>query len=94
MVIQCAARNRGEGTLPFDRALVMERLSGGQRVQRYAIEYWDGRRWRQLAAGATIGHKKIDIFPRTTAHRVRLRIVEASAAPRIRRFRVFDGTAP
>jgi alpha-L-fucosidase len=83
--------------MAFDRAVVMERLSGGQRVERYAIQAWDGGRWRPLAAGATIGHKKIDIFPRTTARRVRLRIIEASAAPQIRRFRVLDGgveTAP
>ena len=77
--------------MTFDRAVVMERLSGGQRVERYAIEAWDGGRWRPLATGATIGHKKIDIFPRTTARRVRLRIIEASGAPQIRRFRVFDG---
>lgn len=77
--------------MTFDRAAVMERLSGGQRVERYAIEAWDGERWRPLATGATIGHKKIDMFPRTTARRVRLRIIDASAPPLIRRFRVYDG---
>jgi alpha-L-fucosidase len=75
----------------FDRAVTMERLSGGQRVERYAIEAWDGSQWNRLAAGTTIGHKKIDIFPRTTASRVRLRIVAASAAPQIREFRLYDG---
>lgn len=77
--------------MTFDCAMVMERLSGGQRVERYAIEAWDGERWRPLATGATIGHKKIDMFPRTTARRVRLRIIDASAPPLIRRFRVYDG---
>jgi alpha-L-fucosidase len=80
--------------MTFDRAVVMERLSGSQRVARYTIEAWDGGRWRPLAMGATIGHKKIDIFPRTTARRVRLRIIEASAAPLIRRVRVCDGGGP
>ncbi len=73
----------------FDRAVMMERLSGGQRVLRYAVEAWDGRRWRVLSTGTAIGHKRIDIFPRVMASRVRLRIVEASAAPQIRRFRVY-----
>jgi alpha-L-fucosidase len=77
--------------MSFDRAVVMERLSGGQRVLRYAIEAWDGARWRPLATGSSIGHKKIDIFPRTTARRVRLRILDASAQPLILRFRVYDG---
>ena len=77
--------------MTFDRAVTMERLSGGQRVERYAIEAWDAGRWQVLAAGTTIGHKKIDIFPRTKASRVRLRIIEASSAPQIRMFRVCDG---
>ena len=77
--------------MTFDRAVTMERLTGGQRVERYAIEAWDAGRWQVLAAGTTIGHKKIDIFPRTKASRVRLRIIEASSAPQIRMFRVCDG---
>ncbi|HTT62295.1 MAG TPA: alpha-L-fucosidase [Bryobacteraceae bacterium] len=77
--------------MTFDRAVTMERLSGGQRVERYAIEAWDAGRWQVLAAGTTIGHKKIDIFPRTRASRVKLRIIEASSAPQIRMFRVCDG---
>jgi alpha-L-fucosidase len=79
--------------ITFDRALMMERLSGGQRVLDYAVEAWDGRQWKQLSAGSSIGHKKIDIFPRTQARRIRLRTIDASAAPRIRRFRLYDGTS-
>ncbi len=74
---------------PFDRAVIMEKLTGGQRVQRYAIEAWDGRVWQLLTTGTTIGHKKIDLFPRTSATRVRLRVMEASAEPLIRTFRVY-----
>jgi alpha-L-fucosidase len=74
----------------FDRAVTMERLNAGQRVQRYAIEAWQEGRWKPLATGTTIGHKRIDIFARTTASRVRLRIVEASGEPQIRMFRVCD----
>jgi alpha-L-fucosidase len=84
---------RGAQPIAFDRAVMMERLSGGQRVQRYLIEASDGTQWKMLSAGNTIGHKKIDIFPRTTASRVRLRILDASAAPQIRRFQLYDGTA-
>ena len=76
----------------FDRAMTMERLSGGQRVERYVIEAWNGSHWKTLAAGTTIGHKKIDIFPRTTGRRVRLRILTASGPPQIRSFRLYDGT--
>lgn len=83
----------GAKPMVFDRAVLMERLATGQRIQRYAVEAWDGRQWKTLSRGTTVGHKKIDIFQRTTASRVRLRIMEASAAPQIRRFRLYDGTA-
>jgi len=78
--------------MTFDRAVMMERLTAGQHVQRYAVEAWDGRAWKALSSGTTIGHKKIDIFPRTTAARVRLRVMGASAAPQIRLFRLHDGS--
>jgi alpha-L-fucosidase len=83
---------RGAQPIVFDRAVMMERLSGGQRVQRYLIESWDGTQWKTLSTGKTIGYKKIDIFARTTASRIRLRILDASAAPQIRRFQLYDGT--
>jgi len=83
-----------ESTEPvtFDRAVMMERLSAGQRVLAYAVEAWDGQHWKQLSAGTSIGHKKIDIFPRTQSSRVRLRIIDAAAAPHMRRFRLYDGS--
>ena len=78
----------------FDRTVVMEWLNGGQRVQKYDIQAWDGRNWQILHAGTSLGHKKIDIFRRTTAERVRLRILMATDAPRIREFQIYDGTRP
>jgi alpha-L-fucosidase len=74
---------------PFERALMMERLNAGQHVARYVIEAWDGHAWRVLTEGATIGHKKIDLFGRTTASRVRLRIIAATGTPAMRAFQVF-----
>ncbi len=73
----------------FERAVIMEPLAGGQRVQRYVVEAWEGGAWKELSAGTTIGHKKIDLFPRTSASRVRLRIIAASGSPQIRQFRVY-----
>ena len=78
----------------FDRAVTMEWLARGQRVQQYAIEVNDGKGWRSVAFGTSIGHKKIDIFPRVTAARVRLVILSASDAPLIREFQLYDGRRP
>jgi alpha-L-fucosidase len=78
----------------FDRALTMEWLVDGQKVQKYAIQVLDGTEWKTICWGTTIGHKKIDIFPRINTQHVRLNILSASATPRIREFQLFDGAPP
>jgi alpha-L-fucosidase len=75
----------------FDRTVIMEQLYAGQHIHRYEIQAFTGGTWKTLKSARTIGHKKIDIFPRTTATAVRLRVLESSATPQIRGFQVFDG---
>jgi alpha-L-fucosidase len=77
----------------FDRALTMEWLVDGQKIQKYAIQIMDSSRWRTVYSGTTIGHKKIDIFPPVSAQHVRLNILSSSATPRIREFQLFDGSS-
>ncbi len=76
----------------FDRTLTMEWLVDGQKVQKYAIQVMDGTKWKTIYSGTTIGHKKIDIFPRVSAQHVRLNILSSSATSRIREFQLFDGS--
>jgi alpha-L-fucosidase len=75
----------------FDRALTMEWLVDGQKVQNYAIQAMEGAKWQTVYSGTTIGHKKIDVFAGVTTQRVRLNIISASGTPRIREFQLFDG---
>jgi alpha-L-fucosidase len=77
----------------FDRAVTMEWLVDGQRVRKYAIEVLDGRKWKRIAEGQAIGHKKIDVFAPVTAEHVRLNLLETSEAARIREFQIYR-TAP
>ena len=76
----------------IDRTVLMEWLNMGQRIEKYAIQAWDGERWRTLHAGTSIGHKKIDLFSRTTTAKIRLRILAATGPPALREFQAFDGT--
>lgn len=78
----------------FDRTVLMEWLNAGQRIQKYDLQAWKGKNWQTLHAGTSVGHKKIDIFPPTTATRVRLRILAATDSPAIREFQLYDGTEP
>ena len=75
--------------ITFDRALTMEWLNDGQHVQKYAIEYDDHGRWKPVAEGQAIGHKKIDIFPLITTQKVRLNLLSTSSAAHIREFQLF-----
>ncbi len=74
----------------FDRVVTMEWLNDGQHVQKYAIEAWEKGRWRRVAEGRAMGHKKIDAFAPVTAARVRLRILASEGEARIREFQLYD----
>jgi alpha-L-fucosidase len=73
----------------FNRALTMEWLNAGQRIQKYSIDVWTGAAWKTVASAQAIGHKKIDIFPEVTASRVRLNILSSSDAAMIREFQLY-----
>jgi len=74
----------------FDRALTMEWLNGGQRIEKYAIDVWTGSAWETVASAHAIGHEKIDIFPAVTASRVRLNILSSTDGAAVREFQLYD----
>lgn len=80
----------------FDHALVMEWLNDGQHIQKYAIEIWSEseNKWKTIAEGQAIGHKKIDAFAPVTAKRVRLNILSSTEPAHIREFQLFNWEIP
>ena len=74
----------------FNRAVTMEWLNDGQRVQKYSIDIWTGAAWKSIASAQAIGHKKIDIFPTVKAAKVRLEILSSTDAAQIREFQLFN----
>jgi alpha-L-fucosidase len=74
----------------FNRALTMEWLNAGQRVEKYAIEAWTGSAWKTVASAQAIGHEKIDTFPAVTASRVRLNILSSVNGAAIREFQLYE----
>jgi alpha-L-fucosidase len=77
----------------FDCALTMEWLNDGQHVQKYAIEVEEGGKWRRVAEGQAIGHKKIDHFTPVTAQHVRLNLISTTAPAHIREFQIYNTAA-
>ncbi|MGC2401694.1 MAG: alpha-L-fucosidase [Acidobacteriaceae bacterium] len=74
----------------FNRALTMEWLNAGQRIQSYSIDAWDGTKWKTVTAAQAVGHKKIDVFAPVTASRVRLNILSSTDAAMIREFQIYN----
>ncbi|MBS1802122.1 MAG: alpha-L-fucosidase [Acidobacteria bacterium] len=76
----------------FDHTVTMEWLNEGQHVQKYAIEIWSepDQKWKAIADGQAIGHKKTDTFPPVTAKRVRLHILSSTEPARIREFQLYS----
>jgi alpha-L-fucosidase len=75
-------------------ARLEEAVAEGQVVARYTLLGSDGREWRALSRGETIGYRKLDRFePRLIRH-VRLVIDDAVAEPRQITIGLYDDPAP
>lgn len=77
----------------FDVIKLRERIELGQRVERFAIDAWVDGAWKEIAAGTTIGPRRILRIPSTSASRVRLRVLGALACPAISEMSLFHTPA-
>jgi alpha-L-fucosidase len=65
----------------FDVVGLREAIALGQRVDAFALDAWKDGKWKEIAAGTSIGPRRLLRFPKVTAEKLRLRIVKAAAAP-------------
>ncbi len=68
----------------FDLVSLEEAIALGQSIERYEVEYWD-QSWRPLAAGTTIGHRKIDQVAPVATDRLRVSVTSRRGPPRLSR---------
>lgn len=97
------AETAGEGNLqelnlsppaPLDTLIAMEDIAQGERVREYTIEgRVAGGGWVTLGTGQSIGHRRIQHFPRRELAAVRLHVTKAIAPPQWRRLAVLDSAA-
>jgi len=79
----------------FDVVRLREFLPLGVRVTRFALEAEIDGQWQRLAEKECIGAQRIVRLPQTIApRRVRLVVLEGSAAPAISEFSLFAAVAP
>ncbi|GGA60117.1 hypothetical protein GCM10011507_09620 [Edaphobacter acidisoli] len=70
----------------IDHVVLQERIAEGQRVREYVVEVRDGGQWRTLLTGSSIGHKRIEAFPKVETDSLRLKIMKSVCTPKIASF--------
>ena len=65
----------------FNRLLLQENIAMGQRVETFVFEKMEAGKWIEIAAGKTIGYKRILCFDEVTSSKVRIRITSTRANP-------------
>jgi alpha-L-fucosidase len=78
-----------KGNKTFDVLLLQENISIGQRVEKFMLEYWDGKAWLKATEGTTIGYKRLLRFPAITTNKVRLSL-SARLNPAIATFGLYQ----
>jgi alpha-L-fucosidase len=73
-------------SMTFNRAMVSEEFD---RVQKFELQYKDGKQWRTITEGTKIGNKLQLEFSPVTGRHVRLNILKASDGPTIWEFQLF-----
>jgi alpha-L-fucosidase len=59
-----------------NHAIISENIQHGERVRKYILEGWTGKKWKKLVEGAHVGRKCILPFKTVKISQVRLRILE------------------
>jgi alpha-L-fucosidase len=65
----------------FNVLMLQENISIGQRIEKFSLEYWNGKEWVQGAEGTTVGYKRLLQFPEITAEKVRIHIISSRLNP-------------
>jgi alpha-L-fucosidase len=63
--------------------LLQEYIALGQRVSSFTVEAWKDNSWQSVAAGTTIGYKRILKIDPVTTSKIRVSITGAKACPLI-----------
>jgi alpha-L-fucosidase len=73
----------------FDRLMLQENISVGQRIEAFRLEAWTENTWKKVARGTTVGCKRLLRFPAVTAQKVRLVIDASRTRPTLSSFGLY-----
>lgn len=67
----------------LDVLSLQENIRMGQRIEKFMLEYFDGKDWKTITEGTTVGYKRLVRFKPVTADRLRLHIISSRLNPTI-----------
>ena len=70
-----------EGEEEFDRLLLQENITEGQRIERFTLECQVGDTWQMITEGTTVGYKRILRFAPVRCNKVRIVVSESRDLP-------------
>lgn len=89
-VIQSSLTIDMEAETVFNRFLIQENISLGQRVKSFTLEAMVGEEWKEIASETTIGAKRILRLPDIAASKIRVNIVDSKACPVISNIEIYN----
>jgi len=78
-----------EGEKTFNRLSLQEKITVGQRVEKFKLEAKINGHWEQITEGTTIGYKRLLRFSEITSDQVRLTILQARENPALAEFGLY-----
>jgi alpha-L-fucosidase len=76
-------------TSPVKYILMQEYIKLGQRVKAFTVEVWKDNGWKEVAAGTTIGYKRILKIAPVETNKLRVSIKDSKACPLISNVEVY-----
>jgi alpha-L-fucosidase len=61
----------------FDRFMLQENITKGQRIESGILEFWNGKDWDTIGDFTTVGYKRLLRFPLVETSKMRVKIVKA-----------------
>lgn len=73
----------------FDRIMIQENITSGQRIEDFLLEYKDGDEWKTLCGGTTVGYKRILRFSEVKSETIRMVIKQSRGEVQISEIGVY-----
>ena len=81
------------GQTEFDRIMLQEPIRFGQRIAGFSVEAMENGKWREIAAGTTIGYKRLLRIKPLKTDRVKIVIKKANNLPALSNFGLYKAAA-